>query len=95
LLDGTGSAVDFSTGAGLKPGSGYLYGGGLGDWRVMAVCDVNSDGVPDLLFQNTIGQIYVWTLDGTGRGVDFSTGSGLKPGSGYLYGAGLGDWRLR
>ena len=34
LLDGTGNTVNFSTGAGLKPGSNYLYSGGLGDWRV-------------------------------------------------------------
>ena len=95
LLDGTGSAVNFANGAGLRPGSGYLYGGGLADWRVMALGDINSDGVPDLLFQNTAGQIYAWALDGSGSAVNFSTGSGLKPGSGFLYGAALGDWRLR
>ncbi|MEQ1850626.1 MAG: peptidylprolyl isomerase [Chthoniobacteraceae bacterium] len=34
LLDGTGTAVNLSTGAGLKPGSGFIYTGVLGDWRV-------------------------------------------------------------
>ncbi|MEO6742376.1 MAG: FG-GAP-like repeat-containing protein [Chthoniobacteraceae bacterium] len=95
FLDGTGNGVDFSSGSGLKPGSRYLYGAGLGDWRVAACTDVNGDGFPDLTFQNAAGQIYVWFLDGTGNGVDFPTGSGLKPGSRYLYGSGLGDWRLR
>ena len=95
LLDGTGSAVNFSNGAGLKLGTGYLYAGGLADWKITALGDINSDGVPDLIFQNTAGQIYVWMLGGTGGTVNFSTGSGLKPGTGFLYGGGLGDWRLR
>lgn len=34
LLDGTGRAVNLSTGVGLKPGSGFIYTGVLGDWRV-------------------------------------------------------------
>ncbi len=95
LLDGTGSAVNFATGTGLKPGSGYLWGGGLGDWRIAAMADINSDGVPDLIFQNTAGQIYAWALDGTGGAVNFSTGSGLRPATGFIYTGVLGDWRLR
>ena len=95
LLDGTASTVNFSTGAGLKPGSGYLYGGGLADWRIAALADINSDGVADLIFQNTAGQIYAWALDGTGGTVNFATGSGLRPATGFLHSGGLGDWRVR
>ncbi|MEO6739459.1 MAG: peptidylprolyl isomerase [Chthoniobacteraceae bacterium] len=94
FLDGSGSGVDFTTQNGLKPGSKYLYGGALGDWRLMARADMNNDGFPDLIFQNSAGQIYVWFLDGSGNPIDFSNGNGLKPGSKYLYGGGLGDWRL-
>ena len=95
FLDGSGNAVNFATGSGLKPGTKFLYGGGLGDWRVVAVADVNGDSKADLVFQNSVGQIYVWFLDGTGNGIDFTSGSGLKPGSQFLYGGSLGDWKLR
>jgi cyclophilin family peptidyl-prolyl cis-trans isomerase len=95
LLDGSGNAINFTTGTGLKPGSGFLYGGGLGDWRVVATADINGDGIPDLVFQNSAGQIYNWLLDGSGNAINFTTGTGLKPGSGFLYGGGLGDWRIR
>jgi len=94
LLDGSGNAINFATGSGLKPGSGFLYGGGLSDWRVVAVADINGDGIPDLVFQNSAGQIYKWILDGTGNTINFSTGTGIKPGYGYLYTGGLGDWRI-
>jgi len=94
LLDGSGNAIDFATGSGLKPGSGYLYGSGLGGWRVVAVADINGDGFPDLIFQNSIGQLYKWLLDGSGNAINFATGSGLKPSSGFLYGGGLSDWRV-
>ncbi len=94
LLDGSGNAVNFATGTGLKTGSGYLYSGGLGDWRVVACADVNNDGAVDLIFQNSAGQIYAWFLDGTGNTVNYSTGAGLRPGSKFLYGGGLGDWRI-
>jgi cyclophilin family peptidyl-prolyl cis-trans isomerase len=94
LLDGSGNAIDFATGSGLKPGSGYLYGSGLGGWRVVAVADINGDGFPDLIFQNSIGRLYKWFLDGSGNAINFATGSGLKPGSGFLYGGGLSDWRV-
>ena len=94
FLDGSRNGINFATGSGLKPGSQFLYGGGLGDWRLVARADLNNDGIPDLIFQNSVGQLYVWFLDGTGNGVNFSTGSGLKPGSQFLYGGGLGDYRL-
>jgi len=48
----------------------------------------------DFVFQNNIGQIYLWPLNGSGSAINFSTGAGLKPGSGYLYGGGLADWRV-
>ncbi len=98
FLDGSGGTVNFSTGAGLLPGKppGYLFGGGLGDWRLATCTDLNGDGIPDLIFQNAAGQIYVWFLDGTGDPVNFTTGTGLKRGLSpqYLYAGGLGDWRL-
>ncbi len=94
FLDGSGNAVNFTTGGGLKPGSHFLYVGGLGDWRVVACSDVNGDGNADLLFQNGAGQIYVWLLDGTGNTVNFATGAGLRPGSKMLYSASMGDWRI-
>ena len=95
FLDGTGNAVNFTTGSGLKPGSHLLYGGGLGDWRIVSRADLNNDGIPDIIFQNSAGQIYVWFLDGTGNAVSGS-GSGLKAGLGarFLYSGGLGDWRI-
>jgi hypothetical protein len=94
-LDGTGRAINFANGVGLKPGSGYLYAGGLGAWRVATMADTNRDGIPDLVFQYPYGQIVIWLLDGTGRAINLSTGVGLKPGSGSLYSGTLGDWRIR
>jgi len=91
-LDGTGRVISFSPKVGINS-FGYLYGGGLSDWRVVGVADVNGDGIPDLVFQNGAGQIYAWFLDGTGNALNFSTGAGLK-GSRFLYTGGLGDWRV-
>jgi hypothetical protein len=94
FLDGTGNALNFATGAGLKPGSKLLSSAGLGSWRVVGVNDFNGDGFADLLFQNPIGQIYVWFLDGSGNALNFSTGVGLRPGSKLLYSASVADWRV-
>jgi hypothetical protein len=46
--------------------------------------DLNGDGFADLLFQNNIGQIYAWYMDGNGI---VSLGA-------YLFTGGLGDWRV-
>jgi cyclophilin family peptidyl-prolyl cis-trans isomerase len=89
FLDGSGNAVSGSQG--LAPGSKYLFTGALGDWRVVGVGDVNGDGIPDLIFQNTAGQIYAWFLDGSGNAVSGTQG---VIGSKYLFTGGLGDWRV-
>jgi hypothetical protein len=94
-LDGTGTPVNLTTGQGLKAGSGFLYSGALGPWRVATVSDMNRDGIPDLVMQYPSGQILAWLLDGTATAVNPGTGAGLKPGSGYIYSGGLGDWRVR
>ena len=92
-LDDTGDSVNFTTGSGTK-GSGYIYGGNLVGWRLAGIGDMNGDGIPDLLFQNTgTGQVYAWFLDGSGASVNFTTGSGLK-GASYLYGGSLPGWQL-
>jgi len=93
FLDGTGATVNFATNAGLK-GAGFLYGGWLGDWRVVAIADVNGDGIPDLVFQNNAGQVYAWFLDGTGASINLSTNAGIKR-AGFIYAGGLGDWRVK
>jgi len=46
--------------------------------------DFNGDGKSDLVFQNNIGQIAAWYMNG----------SGTRSGYGMLYSAGLGDWRV-
>ena len=99
FLDGTGTAINFGNGAGLRAGMSpaFLYAGGLGTFRIVACADLNGDGTADFIFQNSSGQIYAWFLDGTGTAVNFSTGAGLRPGvaAAYLYTGGLGDWRIR
>ena len=35
-----------------------IYGADLIDWRLRAVADLNVDGLPDLVFQNSNGQIF-------------------------------------
>ena len=53
-MDGSGSAL----------ANGYLYSGGLGDWKLVGKADVNNDGNTDLIFQNNAGQLYAWYLAG-------------------------------
>ena len=93
LLDGTGSPVNFTTGTGMIS-TGYLYSGGLAGWQLAGIADLDGDGIPDLVFQNTgTGQIYAWLLDGSGAPINFTTGIGIKR-TGYIYGGSLIGWRL-
>ena len=93
FLDGTGAPVDFGTRSGILSAD-YLYVGGLLGWQLAGIADVNGDGNPDLIFQNTFtGQVYAWFLDGTGATVNFATGSGIRS-TGYLYDGNLAGWRL-
>jgi hypothetical protein len=46
--------------------------------------DLNVDGNADLLFQNNVGQIYVWYMNGSG---------GISSGA-YLFTGALGDWKI-
>ena len=46
--------------------------------------DFNGDGKPDLVFQNSSGQIAAWYMNG----------SGSMTSSAMLYSAGLGDWKV-
>jgi parallel beta-helix repeat protein len=71
-------------GSGGVASSGFIYGGGLADWKVVGLADLNGDGNDDILFQNTIGQTFVWYLNG---------GGGIAS-SGFIYSGGLADWRV-
>ena len=74
-------------GTGVPTGNISIYSGtGLAPWRLAAVADVNGDGIPDLIFQSTAGQIAAWTMNGT---------SGTPTGNITIYsGAGLAVWLL-
>jgi hypothetical protein len=72
-------------GAGGISSSKILHSGNVGDWKSKCVTDMNGDGNPDILFQNTVGQLAVWYLNGS------SSISSSK----VIYGESLGDWRLR
>ena len=37
----------------------------LGDWKVVGVADIINDNKPDIVFQNTKGQIGVWNMEGS------------------------------
>ena len=68
-------------------GSGAITGGisiytgtGLAGWRLAGVADVNGDGIPDLIFQHTLGYLAAWTLNGSGvvtSGISIYSGAGL------------------
>ena len=83
LLNGTGNTVNPATGSG-RLAARFLYDGGLGDWRIFACVDVNNDGLSDLVFQNSVGQIYAWFLDGTGNTINPFTGAGRR-GAGHHF----------
>lgn len=56
---------------------------GTTDWRVAAVTDLNLDGVADLIWQNTLGQVYTW----------FMNADNSIAGSFATY-AGVSEWRV-
>jgi len=58
---------------------------GSADWRLVGVTDLNGDGKPDLLFQNSVdGKVAVWFMNGS-RLVTSSLLSPSQPG---------GTWRM-
>ena len=82
-------AVWYMDGKGAHPHYGVItsesiYGGSLGDWRVVGVADLNGDGNADILLQNGSGQIYVWYLNSKGA----ITGGTL------VFSGALGDWKV-
>ncbi len=47
--------------------SDFLYNGAAVDtnWKIAGVFDINSDGKPDLIWQNqSTGQLYYWLMNG-------------------------------
>ena len=77
-------AAWYMNGSGTATSAGYVYSGGLGDWKVKGMADMNGDGNTDYIFQNTAGQIAVW----------YMTPTGTLASSVILYSGGLGDWKL-
>ena len=67
-----------------------VSGNALADWdRIYSFnadtfLDTAGNGIPDLIFQNNLGQIAVWYLNA----------SGATTSSAYLYTGSLGDWRV-
>ena len=52
--------------------------------RVASLQDLNSDGIDDLVFQNSAGALTSWLMDGQGQAVSGRT----------IYDGNLGDWEL-
>src|SRR5205085_2007252 len=78
--------VWYMNGAGSATSAGTIYpGSGLADWKVVSIADMNSDGNPDIVFQNSWGQIVVWYMNGAGAATS----------AGTIYSGSLGDWRVR
>jgi hypothetical protein len=58
LMDGSGHAMR----------SILISSGGIADWKVVGMADLNSDGKMDILWQSkTNGQVAVWLMDGAGH----------------------------
>src|SRR5678815_4524394 len=95
--DGTGDLIFQNSGgqifgwlvsnAGFPFGVISIYrGDGLADWRVRAAADLNDDGFPDLILQNSeSGHVVAWLMNGAAGATSNVT----------IYGADLIDWRLR
>jgi hypothetical protein len=86
LQNSSGQLVGWlMNGAGFATGAVTIYAGdGLEDWRVHAAADLNSDGIADLILQNSRGQIVGWLLNGAGQAFGAVT----------LYAGDL-NWRVR
>jgi FG-GAP-like repeat len=58
----------------------WISQAGVPGWRVTAVADLNRDGVPDIVLQNTsTSQIIVWYMGGSG-GTVLESGSWISSG---------------
>ena len=95
ILDGTGNAVNFATGQGVKAPPKMISSAALGDWKLKAVQDLDGDHIPDFVFQNAAGQVAAWILDGTGNAVNFASGQGLKAPPKIISSVAIGDWKLK
>ena len=51
---------------------------------MVAMGDLNSDGIPDLVFQNTAGVLVGWLMNGAGMPMTGVT----------IYAGGLGSWKV-
>jgi len=77
--------VWYMTATGSISRGAYIYaGGGLGAWRLAGLTDLNHDGKTDIILQNTIGQVFVWYMNGSG---------GIAS-SGFVCSSALSDWKL-
>ena len=63
---------------------GYLWSGGNSGYRVFAIADLNGDGTPDLLVQDTAtGNVARWLLNADGKSIASMA---------WIYTLGLTDW---
>ena len=76
--------MSYINGVSTVTGSTWICSTAIGDWKIVGVADMNGDGNPDLIFQNSYGQVVVWYLGSTGAVVS----------SGTIYAGNLGDWRI-
>jgi hypothetical protein len=65
----TGQAVIwFMNGQGREKSSLSLPAANYGDYRIVGIADVNSDGTADVIWQSAgTGQVVIWFMDGQGR----------------------------
>jgi subtilisin family serine protease len=75
----------FMDGQGNEQSGRYLGNGDFGDWKVVAVGDLNGDGKIDLIWQSaSTGQVYIWFMDGQGN----------EQSGRYLGSGDFGDWKV-